>query len=79
LGRLELPLPELGRGAQFIASSAEEMERRIISQVPEEFKRSIRVRPFKRRGTSGLEIEYDDKAESFVYSAIEYPRREGRE
>lgn len=83
MGRLELPLPELGRGTQFLQASAEDMEARIRAKVPEELRNSIKVRPFKRRGSSGLAVEYDDRAEAVVHAAIEYPegqrgRREPR-
>ena len=71
MGRLELPMPELGRGTQFLSSSAERMQEQIRSKVPEEYRASIEVRPFKRRGSSGLSIEYDDRAEHFVMAALE--------
>lgn len=74
MGRLELPLPELGMS---LDESAKEMQTRIRSQVPEKFRRSILVRPFRRGGNTGLEISYDDKAENIVYSAIEYPKGSG--
>ncbi len=71
MGRLELPLPKLGRGTQFLDSSAERMRDMIRSKVPEEYRASIVVRPFKRRGSSGLSVEYDDAAERFVLAALE--------
>ena len=67
-------MPELGRGTQFLSSSAERMQERIRSKVPEEYRSSIVVRPFKRRGSSGLSVEYDDRAEPFVMVALEEPR-----
>jgi len=73
MGRLELPLPKLGRGTQFLDSSAERMQDMIRSKVPEEHRKSIVVRPFKRRGSSGLSVEYDDKVEALVLAAIEQP------
>jgi hypothetical protein len=71
MGRLELPLPELGRGTQFLSSSADRMQEQIRSKVPEEYRASIVVRQFKRRGSTGLSIEYDDRAEPFVMVALE--------
>lgn len=64
-------MPELGRGTQFLSSSADDMQKRIRALVPEEYRGSVVVRPFKRRGSTGLSIEYDDGAESFVLAAIE--------
>ncbi|MBN1677978.1 MAG: hypothetical protein JW880_05510 [Candidatus Thermoplasmatota archaeon] len=71
MGRLELPLPELGRSLE---ESAKKMQAMIRDQVPEKFKGSIRVRPFRKGGKTGLEISFDDRAENIVYSAIEYPK-----
>lgn len=71
MGRLELPLPKLGRGTQFLDSSADRMQEMVRSKVPEEYRASIVVRPFKRRGSSGLSVEYDDKVEGIVMAAIE--------
>ena len=73
MGRLELPLPELGRGTQFLSSSADDLQRRIRGLVPEEYRSSVVVRPFKKRGSTGLSVEYDDRAEPFVLAAIEQP------
>jgi len=75
MGRVELPIPELGRGTQFLTSDAEELEKRIRAAVPAQFRKSIKVLPFKRRGSSGLAVEYDDAAERFVWAAIEAPRK----
>lgn len=75
MGKLELPLPGLGRS---LNESAREMQERVRSQVPEEFRGSIAVKAFKRGEKTGLEISYDDRAEHFVYSAIEYPKGSGR-
>ena len=75
VGRLELPIPELGRGTQFLSSNAEELEKRIRAAVPAQFKKSIKVQPFKRRGSSGLAVEFDDGAERFVWAAIETPEK----
>lgn len=79
MGKLEIPLPELGEGKQSLASSAKELESRIKSQVPAPLRESIKVRPFRNRSRTGLAIEYDDRAESFVYAALEYPKGGGRE
>lgn len=74
MGRLELPLPELGRGTQFLSASAEQMQERIRAKVPQEYRSSIVVRAFKRRGSSGLSVEYDDLAEPFVFAVLEEKR-----
>ncbi len=79
MGRLELPMPELGNGWKSLESLAEEMERRIRSQVPQALRASVSVRPFRKHGQTGLEIEYDDRAERFVFIAIEYPAGLGKE
>lgn len=75
MGRLELPIPELGRGTQHLDAAADEMQERIRRNVPERFRESIVVRPFKRRGSSGLAIEYDDAAEPHVFAVIEHPKK----
>ena len=74
MGRLELPLPELGKGTGGMERMAKEMEDRVKGHVPEELRDSIVVKPFKKGKTTGLAIEYDDRAENFVYIAMEYPR-----
>lgn len=71
MGVIELPLPELGRGTQFLSSSADRFQERLRSKVPEEYRASVVVRPFKRRGSTGLSVEYDDKVESLVLAALE--------
>ena len=70
---MELPLPELGRGTQFLDSAAERMQEKLRSKVPAEHRSSIVVRPFKRRGSSGMSVEYDDKVEGLVLAALEQP------
>ncbi len=70
MGRLELPMPEMGRG---LKAAAEDLEKKIRAHVPAEFKRSVAVTAFKRGKATGLAIEYDDRAENHVYAAIEYP------
>ena len=76
MGRLELPLPELGEDS--LGWSAKDMEKRIRSQTPIEYRDSIEVRPFRKGKQTGVYIEYDDKAEQFVFVAIEYPKGSGR-
>lgn len=71
MGKIELPMPELGRGTQFLNSSADRMQEDIRSKVPEEYRSSIVVRPFKRRGSTGISVEYDDRAEASVLAALE--------
>jgi len=75
MGKLELPLPELGVS---LDESAKEMQDRIRGQVPNRFRDSVVVRAFRKGGKTGLEISYDDEAENFVYVALEYPRGSGR-
>jgi len=75
VGKLELPLPELGMS---LDESAKELQERISSQVPEEFRGSIVVRAFRTGERTGLEVSYDDDVENLVYAAIEYPGRSGR-
>ncbi len=74
VGKIELPMPELGRGTQFLNSSADRMQEEIRSKVPDEYRSSVVVRPFKRRGSTGISVEYDDRAESFVLAALEAAR-----
>jgi hypothetical protein len=71
VGKIELPMPELGRGTQFLNSSADRMQEDIRSKVPERYRASVVVRPFKRRGSTGISVEYDDAAESYVMAALE--------
>lgn len=71
MGKIELPMPELGRGTQFLNSSADRMQEDIRSKVPEEYRSSVVVRPFKRRGSTGISVEYDDRAEASVLAALE--------
>jgi len=79
MGRLELPIPELGDGLKSLEEMAEEMEKRIRAQAPRELRGSISVKPFRKQGETGLAIEYDDRAERYVYIAIEYPAGSGKE
>jgi hypothetical protein len=76
VGRLELPLPEMGKPLE---EHAKHMEARIKAQTPKGLRDSIVVRTFRRGKATGLAVEYDDRAENFVYAAIEYPRGGGKE
>ena len=79
LGRLELPMPELGKGEHSLASTAKDMEKRIKAQTPPELRDSVAVKTFRKGGRTGLAIEFDDRAEKYVYVAIEYPAGAGHE
>jgi len=76
VGRLELPLPEIGTPLE---AHAKDMETRIRAHVPSELRKSVRVKAFKKGDRTGIVIEYDDRAENFVYTAMEYPRGGGKE
>ena len=76
MGRLELPLPEIGAP---LKAHAKHMQARIRAQVPDELKKSIKVKVFKKRDRTGIVIEYDDRAENLVYAAMEYSRGGGKE
>ncbi|OGS42026.1 MAG: hypothetical protein A3K67_07750 [Euryarchaeota archaeon RBG_16_62_10] len=75
---MEIPLPELGGGKLSLKSSARAMEKRIKDQTPADLRRSIVVKPFRKGERTGLVIEFDDRAENFVYVAMEYPRGGGK-
>ena len=75
VGRLELPLPEIGKQ---LKERAKDVQAKIRAQTPEELRGSVKVRPFKKGDVTGLTIEYDDRAENFVYIAMEYPRGGGK-
>jgi hypothetical protein len=75
VGKLELPLPDVGASLE---SHAKEMQARIREQTPNEFRNSIVVKVFKKGTKTGLAIEYDDRAENFVYMAMEYPKGGGK-
>lgn len=75
MGRLELPLPDLGKSRSSLDLAAKKMQARIRSDIPEQFRRSVTVRPFRKGERTGLAIEYDDRAENMIYSSIEYPTR----
>lgn len=71
-----MPLPELGGR---LKERAEAVQTMIRAQTPPELRSSIRVTPYEKGGKTGLAIEYDDRAENFVYIAMEYPRDGGKE
>jgi hypothetical protein len=73
---LELPLPEIGTP---LKAHAKNMQARIRAHVPSELRKSVKVKAFKRGDKNGIAIEYDDRAENFVYTAMEYPRGGGKE
>lgn len=79
MGRLELPLPQLGKGKQSLESVAKEMQEKIRASAPKDLRNSIIVKPFKDGKRTGLAIDYDDRAEGVVYVAIEYPAGSGRQ
>ena len=76
MGRLELPLPELGEDS--LSWSAKDIEKKIRAQTPADLRDSIAVRPFRDGKQTGIRIEYDDKAEQFVFIAMEYPKGGGK-
>jgi hypothetical protein len=76
MGRLELPLPEIGKPLE---AHAKDMQARLREHVPTGLRESVKVTAFKKGDKTGIAIEYDDRAENFVYSAMEYPRGRGEE
>ena len=72
MGRLELPLPEIGKGNTALKKSAADMQARIRLRAPAEVRDSIVVKTFRKGNKTGIAIEYDDRAENYVYLAIEY-------
>jgi hypothetical protein len=75
MGRLELPLPELGNSLE---SRAKQVQARIREQTPKDLRSTIVVKTFKKGKETGLTIEYDDRAENFVFMAMEYPKGAGK-
>lgn len=75
MGRLELPLPELGEGSKSLDDASKKMQARVRKQVPLELRDSVIVKVFKKGKSTGLAIEYDDRAENYVYMAMEYPKK----
>ena len=64
-------MPELGRGTQFLDAKAEELQERLRKALPSSNRTSVMVKAFKRRGSSGLAVEYDDAVERQVLAALE--------
>ena len=69
--RVELPMPELGRGTQFLEAKAEELQERLRKVLPSANRPLVTVKAFKRRGSSGLAVEYDDSVERQVLAFLE--------
>jgi hypothetical protein len=63
------------KGSRTLEAAAKDMQTRIRNQLPPELKDTVVVRMFKRGESTGLAIEYDDRAENYVYMAMEYPKR----
>lgn len=61
-----------------LESHAKDMQARIREQTTKDLRNSIVVKVFKRGKETGLAIEYDDRAENFVYMAMEYPKGGGK-
>ncbi len=72
MGRLELPMPELGTDS--LSWAAKDLEKRIRIQTPESMRNLIVVRPYRKDGRTGISVEYPDPAERYVQVAIEYPK-----
>lgn len=70
-------MPELGKGS--LSGLAKDMEKKIKAQTPDSLRSTIKVQPFRKGQQTGIAIEYDDRAERFVYVAIEYPRGSRKE
>ena len=68
-------MPDLGKGEESIQAAVESMQARIRGQVPPELRRTVFVKTYKKGKTTGVAIEYDDRAENFVYIAMEYPKK----
>ena len=69
-------MPEIDKGARSLEAAARNMQARIRKQVPLELRNTIVVKTFKKGKATGVAIEYDDRAENFVYIAMEYPKRD---
>jgi hypothetical protein len=78
MGRLELPLPQLGKGKQSLEVVAKDMQEKIRARAPKDLRETITVKPFTKGKQTGLSIEYDDRAENIVYMAMEYPKGGGK-
>lgn len=68
-------MPEIGNSLE---SHAKEVQTRIREQSPKDLRDSIVVKVFKKGKVTGLAIEYDDRAENYVYMAMEYPKGGGK-
>jgi len=80
MGRLILQMPDLGKGVEdSLKNAADDMQKRIRAQTPAELRDSILVKAFKKGKSTGIAIEYDDRAENYVYIAMEYPRPGSKE
>ncbi len=79
MGKLEMPMPDLGKGASSLDAQAKALEKRIRAQMPKDLAESVRVRTVRTKERSVLEIVFDDRAEQMVLVAIEYPKGSGRE
>ena len=64
-------MPEMGRGTQFLEAKADEMQQRLRAAVPAANRSSVVVKAFKRRGSSGLSVEFDDADEKRILAALE--------
>jgi len=78
MGRLELPLPQLGKGKRSLEVVAKDMQEKIRARAPKGLRETIIVKPFTKGKQTGLSIDYDDRAENFVYMAMEYPKGGGK-
>jgi hypothetical protein len=78
MGKLELPLPQLGKGKQSLEVIAKDMQNKIRALAPKDMRETITVKPFTKGKQTGLSIEYDDRAENIVYMAMEYPKGGGK-
>jgi len=68
-------MPELGKGSKdSLKDAAHDLQAKIRAQTPKELRDSIIVKAFKKGKSTGIAIDYDDRAENFVYIAMEYPR-----
>lgn len=70
-----MPLPVLAKGANSLEAAAKDMQARIREQVPQELRETIVVKTYTKGKATGVAIEYDDRAENYVYIAMEYPKR----
>ncbi len=73
MGKLWLPMPQLGKGEHSLEVVAKHMQDKIRAQAPKDLGDTITVKPFTKGKSTGLAINYDDRAERYVYVAIEYP------